>query len=213
MEFFRKLFGKKSRSVPKPTSSLAGPNSMRPAIKASPEKLAEEANVKSDVYAALPDALRGVGVFRLDTIESLIAELRRRETDFQPVSAYHLKKDAIFPLADGTMTTLHACLIPEAGKNVNAVKLINRIAGDLTNRIQQKYDLQRWAAMGVKSVKIYPGKPHACPRVQRIRKIHPIEEAPPIPLIDCTEKFCSCGYRPLFEGIDYERTIGQSDSH
>ncbi|CAJ9926343.1 Uncharacterised protein [Burkholderia pseudomallei] len=202
MNFLRKLFAKKVVPTSDASTPAARPDPMQFAVKASPERIIEEASVKAEVYAALPDALRATGAFQLDAIDGIVAELHRHESAFRPVSAHPLKMAAPFPVTDGRMTTLGECLMAESA-GINAVKLIDRIAGDLTNRIQRKYDLKRWAAMGIEKVKIIPGKPSTCSNVERMRKVHPIDAVPEIPLAGCAEKFCFCTYHPLIEGVDY----------
>lgn len=204
MEFLKKLFGKKSKA-PEAIVKAGRPDPMQFAIKPSPEKVTEEANVKGDVYAALPDALRATGAFRVDAVGSIVAELQRHETPFRPISSYPFKKGATFALPDGTLTTLDGCLATKAA-DIDAPKLIDRVAGELTGRIQRSYDLKRWDALGIARVKITPGQPLACSKVQRIRKIHPIDSVPEIPLAGCSAKFCSCLYSPLIEGVDYQAT-------
>jgi len=203
MGILRKLFGAKSVPEPETDGAPLRPGPMAFAVKASPEKLAEQASIKADVFAALPDALRAAGVFRPETIDSIVAELQRHDVALRPVSAVPLKKGATFSLKDGTTTTLDGCLTQDAVEDVNAVKRVTEIAGLLTNKIVNRYNLRRWVAMGVVTVTITPsGAPDICPKMKRLRKTHPIGNVPEIPLAGCSAKACFCGYRARIPGVD-----------
>ena len=199
MGILRKLFGAK----PEAPSASPRPDPMAFAVKASPETLAEEAGIKAEVFAALPDALRAAGVFRHETIDSIVAELQRHDVALRPVSAAPLTKGAMFLLSDGTMTTLDGCLTADAAADMNAVKRVTEIAGPLTNKVWNRHNLRRWEAMGVATVTLTPsGAPDVCPKMTRLRKRHPIGSVPEIPLAGCSAKMCFCGYQPNIRGVD-----------
>ena len=151
----------------------------------SPEALAIKAKLEregNEIYEAVVTDIRKCGFFE----PALIPELEKRIEGLKTGAKWQVPVKEI----KGFLSDL-GLQQERPGDILKNIHLQNQ------NKLWRKRDLAEMKRDGIKKVKISIWDDDGdCPKIQKLKKIWPIDQVPDLPLPGCTAKYCRCEYIP-----------------
>ena len=152
----------------------------------SPEALAIKAKLEregNEIYEAVVTDIRKSGFFNQD----MLPELEKRIEG--------LKRGAKWQLPAKEIKQYLSALGLQQEKPGDILKYIHL---QNQNKLYRKRALAEMKRDGVKKVEISIWDDDGdCPKIQKLKKVWPIDKVPDFPLPGCTAKYCRCEYLPV----------------
>jgi len=171
------------------------------------EEIELERQDGEETMKLLETRIASSGLFRIDRIPDLLAKLRAGYTPFARVNTkVAFDGDVLLTVKEKKELELNARMKysknyieyfdPKALRKIEPKATLENMHLDAFHRVSQKRELIKLRELNfVKQVRIVSSEDaRDCAKVKRFKKIHPIDEAPELPLPGCTAAYCRCMY-------------------
>lgn len=199
MGILDRLFSKKNTTLPsRVTEPSLKAKSQLMTVKASTEREAQEIQVQAEAIEAVEETLLKSGKIIPARVKDVVAGIKSNCAPFKPVNILAVSKGRTFHGTHGEELTLAACVGPTSHV-AELESYMADVCAHEYHRVRNRYELERLGKTGINKVEILTIPGVSCQAACRLTKAVPIDEAPPLPLKNCSVElgYCRCHYRAV----------------
>ncbi|MGO9076106.1 MAG: hypothetical protein ACLQEI_18310 [Terriglobales bacterium] len=172
----------------------------------SPQEIALERQYNDEVMQLLEARITTSGYFRKQKIPELMAILKKGSTPFGRVNTkIAFDGDTYLTIEEKRTLTLNTrskysrrfieYFDPASFEKIDPKDTLSLMYLDAFHRVSRKTELERFKKLGfIRQVRIQPDN---CAQIKRLKKIHPIDDVPDLPLTGCNAQLCRCYYEAI----------------